>query len=502
MVQLTEAVASEALLERTAGNAGRSSFRLGLRAGTPWTIACVAVDSAMLVLAATATAFGAADAGVTPASPVWTAAFGVAVVALLASRGLYAPVLRLRTIDDVRQVIAATSVSAMALISLAAILGAGRSPVEDVVRIWAFATAYVAAGRVALYWSQAQARRAGEGLRPTLIVGAGKVGRLAARRLLDSPQLGLKPVGFLDKDPLAGTGTGSDLPVLGASWDLEAVVREHGVEQVIISFSTAPDDVLLRLVRHCHELGVAVAMVPRLYERTTTRMTVEHIGGLPLVTAHPSDPRSWQFGLKHAADRVAAVVLIALLSPVFLAAALATYASLGRPILFRQRRVGRDGTEFDMLKFRTMRGAPEERGEADAAWARQQLHDPDGGAELDAPAIDVRTGVGRLLRRSSIDELPQLFNVLFGHMSIVGPRPERVRYVREFEGSIYRYCDRHRVKSGITGWAQANGLRGNTSLTDRVEWDNYYIENFSLWLDVKILLMTVTAVFASFKSVQ
>ncbi len=155
-----------------------------------------------------------------------------------------------------------------------------------------------------------------------------------------------------------------------------------------------------------------------------------------------------------------------------------------------------------MLKFRTMRGVPEERGEADADWALQQLNGSGQAPAEAAAGDDLRTPAGKLMRRLSIDELPQLFNVLLGHMSLVGPRPERVDYVRQFESNIYRYGDRHRVKSGITGWAQANGLRGKTSLSDRVEWDNYYIENFSLWLDVKILLMTFAAVFTGFKTVD
>jgi exopolysaccharide biosynthesis polyprenyl glycosylphosphotransferase len=290
--------------------------------------------------------------------------------------------------------------------------------------------------------------------------------------------------------------------VLGASWDLEEVVREHGVEQIIICFSKAPNHVLLRLIRRCEELGLAVSTVPRLYELTTNRLTVEHLGGLPLLTAHPTNPRGFQFALKYFADRFVSAVLIVLLSPVLIAAAVATYLSLGRPIFFRQRRVGRDGIEFDMLKFRTMRGVPEERGEADAEWALQQLS---GGAPVrvyGSEQQELRSPVGKLMRRLSLDELPQLFNVLIGHMSLVGPRPERVQYVRQFESNIYRYGDRHRVKSGITGWAQANGLRGNTSLADRVEWDNYYIENFSLWLDAKILLMTVAAVFTGYKTVE
>jgi len=276
------------------------------------------------------------------------------------------------------------------------------------------------------------------------------------------------------------------LPVLGASWDLEHVVREHDVEQVIITFSTAPNDVLLRLVRRCEELGVAVAVVPRLYERTTTRLSVEHVGGLPLVSAHPSDPRGTHVAIKYVADRIVSLFLIVLLAPVIAAAALATLLSLGRPILFKQRRVGRDGVEFDMLKFRTMRLAEQ---------PERALALKDGLAPGGVEGADRRSGVGRFLRRSSLDELPQLFNVLRGDMSLIGPRPERPEYAAQFDRSVYRYVDRQRVKSGITGWAQVHGLRGQTSIADRAEWDNYYIENFSLWLDVKILLLTVAAVF-------
>jgi exopolysaccharide biosynthesis polyprenyl glycosylphosphotransferase len=263
---------------------------------------------------------------------------------------------------------------------------------------------------------------------------------------------------------------------------------------VIITFSTAPNDVLLRLFRRCEEFGLAISMVPRMYEMTTNRVSVEHLGGLPLISVHPADPRGFQFALKYGLDRIVSAALIVLISPLLVAGAVATYLSLGRPILFRQRRVGRDGVEFDMLKFRTMRGVPEERGEADAEWAMQQLNGSPAAASTHA-RLALRSPVGGFMRRLSIDELPQLFNVLLGQMSIVGPRPERVHYVRQFESNIYRYRDRHRVKSGMTGWAQVNGLRGETSLKDRVEWDNYYIENFSLWLDVKILLLTVAAVF-------
>jgi exopolysaccharide biosynthesis polyprenyl glycosylphosphotransferase len=282
------------------------------------------------------------------------------------------------------------------------------------------------------------------------------------------------------------------LPVLGASWDLERVVADHDVQQVIVTFSTAPNEVLLRLVQRCEELGLDVAFVPRLFERMSQRLTIDYVGGVPLVVARRPNPKGLRFTIKYAGDRLLAAAILVLVSPIMLGAALAVWLSLGRPLFFKQRRVGRGGREFDMLKFRTMRPPEGDNG--------AELPLAEGTAPGGVEGVDRRTPVTAFLRRLSIDELPQLVNVLVGHMSIVGPRPERTHYVRLFEESIYRYGDRHRVKSGITGWSQVNGLRGKTSLADRVEWDNYYIENWSLWLDFKILLLTFASVFRASRS--
>lgn len=212
-----------------------------------------------------------------------------------------------------------------------------------------------------------------------------------------------------------------------------------------------------------------------------------------MLTLRPTNPRGWQFAVKHAFDRGFAFLVLLLLSPLMLACALTVRLSSPGPIFFRQRRIGRDGCEFTMLKFRTMRGDPSEDGEADAGWAAEIRGD-------DRPAttgFERTTPAGRIMRALSLDELPQLLNVLGGQMSIVGPRPERVGYVREFERVVRRYGDRHRVKSGMTGWAQVSGLRGQTSIADRVEWDNYYIQNWSLWLDLRIIAMTLVEVVRS-----
>jgi exopolysaccharide biosynthesis polyprenyl glycosylphosphotransferase len=460
-----------------------------------WRLARPIVDAAMLAVACFAAAIGSASAGVTAPPTASLVAFAVLCLAFLALRGTYAPRIRPELLENVRAVVVATSLAAMAVLTLRELAGGSADLAAQTVRPWAFATAYVVAGRIVLHWSQAHARRHGEAMRPTLIVGAGRVGRLLAKRLSANPQLGLKPVGFLDKEPLDALDGGVTFPVLGASWDLDEVIADHAVEHVIITFSTAPNEVLINLVRRCEELGVAVSFVPRLFEMVNGRVTVEHIGGLPLVSARPADPRGWQFALKYAFDRVAAALTILLVLPVLAAAAVAIWLSLGRPIFFRQVRVGRDGRPFDMLKFRSMHATSPDDEPA-------EIELPPDTAPGGIEGADRRTRVGAFLRRTSIDELPQLLNVLKGEMSLVGPRPERPEFVGLFEQSVYRYGDRHRVKAGITGWAQVNGLRGKTSLADRVEWDNHYIENWSLWLDLKIALMTAFTVVRPSRQVE
>ena len=249
---------------------------------------------------------------------------------------------------------------------------------------------------------------------------------------------------------------------------------------MILAFSGQPDRELVGTVRQCERLGVGVSLIPRLYESINERTALDHVGGLPLLTLNSIDPRGWQFALKHLIDRTVACAGLVALSPILVLVAILVRDHVFGPALFRQRRVGRDGHEFDVLKFRTM-WSPR----ASRLRARTRTGAGRSGG------IDRRTRVGRWLRDLSIDELPQLINVVRGDMSMVGPRPERPEFAAMFARDVARYDDRHRVKSGITGWAQVHGLRGQTSIADRVEWDNYYITNWSLKLDIKIMLLTV-----------
>jgi exopolysaccharide biosynthesis polyprenyl glycosylphosphotransferase len=258
---------------------------------------------------------------------------------------------------------------------------------------------------------------------------------------------------------------------------------------VVLGFSSTPDSHLLPLVRQCEQYGIEVSLVPRFFDSVNTKIGLEHLGALPLFGLHSINPNGWRFSVKHLLDRVAAALLLIMLAPALAAVAIAVKLSSPGPVLFRQRRIGRDGHQFEILKFRSMELIEHEAGIAANVIPLYTDIAP-GGVE----GIDRRTRVGSFLRRTSLDELPQLINVVKGDMSLVGPRPERPEFVEAFGMKVYRYDDRHRVKSGITGWAQVNGLRGNTSLSDRVEWDNWYIANWSLWLDVRILFLTVVAV--------
>jgi exopolysaccharide biosynthesis polyprenyl glycosylphosphotransferase len=388
------------------------------------------------------------------------------------------------------RMLAVVSFSTMLTIALATLGGA---PVGGLaVRLWLYACVFLSLERIVLLSIRREAARSEALATRTLIVGAGVVGHHLAHRLIRDRGYLLRPVGFLDSDPLPEAGASSAarrLPLLGGIDDLGPALASTGARHVIFAFSVEKDHQLAAQIVQCQELGIGVSVVPRLYEWVNNRATLDRVGGIPLVTLHPTDPRGWEFAVKHALDRVFAAAALIVLSPLMLLVAAAVRLSSPGPILFRQRRVGRDGQVFDLLKFRTMKVEDPASSES-APGFRPLPGAAPGGVEAD----DRRTRVGCWLRRSSVDELPQLINVLRGGMSLVGPRPERPEFVERFSCEVARYEQRHRVRSGITGWAQVNGLRGQTSIDDRVEWDNYYIQNWSLRLDGRIMLMTLAEI--------
>ena len=457
------------------------------------------LTTAIIVTQATAPA-----AGLARADPVWAIAYPIIVLVGMWASGVYRERLNQEFLELLRVIVGATAIAAMILTFVEALFGDERETAEHAVRAWIISAVYLAAGRGGFELFRRRMRKAGTLAEPALIAGAGQVGRTVATRLLERPQLGLRPVAYLDDAPLPA-GRGPDLPVVGFEEDrpgpeggiadrLEYAVREYGARHLIMTFSLRRHDAELEIVKASEQLGVSVSLVPRLFERFTDKTSLERLGGLPLITVHPSNPKGIQYAFKYTLGRLLAALIVVAAAPLMLVLAAAVWISMGRPILFRQERVGLDGKTFEMLKFRTMHTVAEEAASEQAtteAMVRGVAVGP-GGVE----GQDRRTPLGAFLRRTSLDELPQLLNVLRGDMSMVGPRPERPQFVREFDETIYRYGERHRVKSGITGWAQVHGLRGKTSLADRVEWDNYYIENWSLWLDIKILILTIAAVFS------
>jgi exopolysaccharide biosynthesis polyprenyl glycosylphosphotransferase len=448
-----------------------------------WSQMRLLVDVVMLCLASSA-AFYAAP--IQPgAGAGWLAAvFPALTVVILRARQDPDEKLHPSPLDTIAHVLGATSLSAMLMVAAGSIMG-GSHPVGIALRLWLFAAVYLSMARLVLSSVRAQAVRNLALATPTLIVGAGVIGEQLVRRFTGDRSYGVRPVGFLDSDPMPkdGWGSGSLVPVLGGPENLKEAVRETGAQRVILAFSSEPDRVLVDKVRECEQLGVEVSLVPRLFEAINDRAILDHVGGLPLISLRPTNPRGWEFAIKHALDRTLAAIALVLLAPVMGAIALAVRLTSPGPALFRQRRVGRDGRAFDVLKFRTMR---ESDPASEAAFVL-----PEGCAPGGIEGEDRRTRLGAWLRSTSLDEVPQLLNVMRGEMSIVGPRPERPQFAARFGEEVKRYDDRHRVKSGITGWAQVNGLRGQTSIADRVEWDNYYIRNWSLRLDFKIMMLTV-----------
>jgi exopolysaccharide biosynthesis polyprenyl glycosylphosphotransferase len=448
-------------------------WRLGSR------VPVLVVDLAALVAAVGILGVGWRLGGV--AQGLLLVAFPLAVTVLLGVLGLYGRGARLDTLDTLRSVTVATGIVTLAIIAVPPALDTiNRS---QGLQLWLASTLLLGTSRMLL-------RAGGRGRRrsvakPTLIIGAGHVGRILERRMQSQPELGLRAMGFLDDDPLVEDRE-SSLPVLGAYRDLDRVVAQYRIKHAIVGFSTAPHHVLLSVVRRCQELGVSVSLVPRLFEVVTRQTSVRHLGGLPLVSIHPADPRGIGLSIKYALDRIGALALLLVCFPLLSVLSLVVWVSLGRPILFGQIRVGRDGHRFEILKFRSMRDREVEDAE---------LH-PTATASVEERC----TRLGAFLRRTSLDELPQLINIIKGDMSFVGPRPEQPELVADFAQRIYRYGDRHRVKSGITGWAQIHGIGrgeerfGIRSLSERAEWDNYYIENWSPWLDIKILCLTPFAV--------
>jgi exopolysaccharide biosynthesis polyprenyl glycosylphosphotransferase len=452
----------------------------------PAFIALIAAVDLVAMTLATLQARSIAASQTSDASHVVVYAFPLVGVLLIYARRGYRRWLRHAVLDDLGRLVGAISAAAMLVVLVVIAIDIDARPGRAIAPAWLLSVTYVVAGRLLLTTVQRAARTHYRLTRPAIIIGAGRVGAHVARRLELNPEYGLHPVAYLDSRPREDLGD-HDLraPVLGTPGQLAAAVELTAAKHLIVAFSADPDCDLLAAAISGRALGLEVSVVPRFFDSVGDDLRLDHLGGLPVMTLGGRDLRGFQFGVKHATDRVGACLMLGVLSPLLVVLAVTVKLSSPGPILLRQRRVGRDGCEFDLLKFRSMRGESGALGSAGAF--RPQPGAAPGGVE----GIDRRTHVGRFLRKTSLDELPQLINVLRGEMSLVGPRPERPEFIELFGDQFARYDERLRVKAGMTGWAQVHGLRGQTSLADRIEWDNHYIENWSLGLDLKILALTV-----------
>jgi exopolysaccharide biosynthesis polyprenyl glycosylphosphotransferase len=398
--------------------------------------------------------------------PVVTASRTAAVVLALAAAGLYRSRLRFSILDDLARMVLSVAAVVAATAGLDPL---GRFGVPAAALLGGLLSARAAGHRLLC-----RHRRRAPG-RVTLLLGCDGLAQRLAGALSADRSYGMAPVGFIGTAPPVPPR----LPVLAPADGLERAIRRYKPVHLIVACPAGGDDEeLVAALRRCRRTGVVVHVVPRLFEVAAGSGGAELVNGIPLVRLRPEPAQTRRWAVKRAVDVCGAAAGLVLLAPVLLACALAAWWEFRRNgVIFRQERISRDGKPFTILKFRSL--TPATSRESQVKWNINS---------------DARLGpVGRLLRFSSLDELPQLLNVLRGDMSLVGPRPERPYFVEQFQAAYAGYADRHRVPAGITGWAQIHGLRGDTSIEDRVRFDNHYIEHWSLTLDLKILLRTVGA---------
>jgi Undecaprenyl-phosphate glucose phosphotransferase len=313
----------------------------------------------------------------------------------------------------------------------------------------------------------------GKHLRSVLVVGAGSSAQAIVSRTQRMPELGIKVVGFLTKD--GSSNANLRFPVLGKYENVNSLCEKYSVQEIILALPREDSPDQEKILKNLDDSILDVHLVPDVYDYVVLGCAVEDFDQMPVLALNESPIDPLASFIKRVVDIGVSFSVLVLFFPIYFFLAILVKITSSGPIFYGQKRMSMDGSTFKMWKFRSMRvGAEEKTG---AVWAKKD--------------DDRRTPIGAFLRSTSLDELPQFWNVLVGEMSLVGPRPERPEFVSQFRGSVPRYMLRHKVKAGITGWAQINGWRGDTSLEKRIECDLYYIKNWSLWLDLKILFLTV-----------
>ena len=378
-------------------------------------------------------------------------------------------------IDELGRVLAGTSVGNVITLAVASFFFKNQVefnyPRLMIVYAWALTILFVTIGRYVHGQIQWSLKSAGIAREKVLVVGGGETAQVILNAIERMPGLGYEAIGVIPAGPVFQENQFS-VPIVGYVEQLPTLIQRLGIDEVIIGIDDASNDEMVEIINLAQGAKVGVKVFPNLFQFMAGEMTIADLGGLPLLTVRDIALQGWKLTLKRLVDVVFGAMLLVLFSPLMLIIAILIKWESNGPVFFTQIRMGLDAKPFRMIKFRSMRQDAEKH----STWT----------VEGD-PRV---TRIGRFIRKTSLDEFPQFINVLLGEMSIVGPRPEQPQYVKEFQKNIPRYMDRHREKAGVTGWAQVNGLRGDTSIFERTKYDLWYIENWSLTLDFKIMIRT------------
>ena len=389
--------------------------------------------------------------------------------------GLYRPMRGVRRTRELWVLVNANALAILFLISMTYLFREKSIQFSRLVFVyfWVLSTVLTVIERTTLRFFLRELRRKGYNLRYMLIVGAGQVAADMVSRVRLHQELGIQLLGCLSRDGVERRGPGG-IPIVGQYTDLRQFLNRTDIDQVVVALPLEDHQMLPEIMEELKDSILDIKVIPDIYQFASIGGAIEEFEGLPVISLQGCPLDGINLFAKRALDISIASLSLIILSPLLaVIAALVKLTSRG-PVLFKQERVSFDGSPFSIIKFRTMVSDAEASG---PGWTKP------GDARV--------TLLGRLLRSTSLDELPQLFNVLKGDMSIVGPRPERPVYIKEFRKRVPRYMLRHKVPAGITGWAQVHGWRGDTSIDKRIEYDLYYIENWSLLLDLKIVFMTL-----------
>lgn len=394
---------------------------------------------------------------------------------VLRALGLYVPMRIVSLFEEATKIIKASLVAILILITVVYFVKEYKYSRVVFFYFWVLSTSGLIISRSSLRALLRYLRKKGLNLRFVLIVGAGELGQKILRSINRHPELGLRVTGFLTRRREKLATKVFDVPVLGLYEDIKKILAAHHIDQIVLALPLEEHFRLKTIMEAIDDEMVDIKIVPDFFEYISLRGGVEELDNIPIINLRDSPLYGWNRISKQCFDILFSLIILTIFSPLLVLIAILIKITSPGPVFYRQERMGLDGKLFTMLKFRTMREDAEKN--TGPVWAKEE--------------DKRRTKLGAFLRKMSLDELPQVINVLKGEMSIVGPRPERPFFIQQFKERVPRYMLRHKMKAGITGWAQVNGWRGNTSIEKRIEYDIFYIENWSLGFDVKIIWLTL-----------